>query len=452
MKNIITKISSLLFYTNVFSPLRQRIFISIVFLSIILTVIGNVVNILLNFEATTIFATFIVTLVYVFVFIKARKCEKDNIDFYYYIFWGITYISVSYLWFLNAGIDSNFLVLLVMGYIGLHLTSKQKSRPKALIIYLTFVVILILTDFYFPEIFIRYENKAQRITDLVVGMVVYISIIHHLLNVVSQQSNFEQNKLKIKNIQLDDLNKERKELNDKLELSVKQMEYANSSKDRFISIIAHDLRSPFQGLLGVSRLLKENYDALDDYEKRQLIEKLNNLLEKQYSFLEELLLWGRLQRSNISLKTETVNLKEILVSELSHLTQIIERKKLNVKLFESTNFEIKTDRNLISTVFRNILSNAVKFSPVGQKIEVFLECKGNSCYVKFKDYGLGISEEDLPNLFLLDSKVSRKGTDGETGSGFGLVLCSDIMKKLNGEISIESREGAGTTVTITIPK
>jgi len=248
MKNIITKISSLLFYTNVFSPLRQRIFISIVFLSIILTVIGNVVNILLNFEATTIFATFIVTLVYVFVFIKARKCEKDNIDFYYYIFWGITYISVSYLWFLNAGIDSNFLVLLVMGYIGLHLTSKQKSRPKALIIYLTFVVILILTDFYFPEIFIRYENKAQRITDLVVGMVVYISIIHHLLNVVSQQSNFEQNKLKIKNIQLDDLNKERKELNDKLELSVKQMEYANSSKDRFISIIAHDLRSPFQWL------------------------------------------------------------------------------------------------------------------------------------------------------------------------------------------------------------
>jgi len=208
----------------------------------------------------------------------------------------------------------------------------------------------------------------------------------------------------------------------------------------------------FQGLLGVSRLLKENYDALDDYEKRQLIEKLNNLLEKQYSFLEELLLWGRLQRSNISLKTETVNLKEILVSELSHLTQIIERKKLNVKLFESTNFEIKTDRNLISTVFRNILSNAIKFSPVGQKIEVFVECEGKICLVRFKDYGLGISEEDLPNLFLLDSKVSRKGTDGETGSGFGLVLCSDIMKKLNGEISIESREGAGTTVTITIPK
>ena len=452
MKNIITKINLLLFSTNIFSPLRQRIFISIVFLSIILTIIGNVINILLDFEIITVLVTLIVTVVYVFVFIMVRKSKKENIDFYYYLFWGITFISVSYLWFLNAGIDSNFLVLLVTGYIGLYLSTNPKRRPIALIFYLTFVVTLILTDLYFPELFIRYENKNQRITDLVFGVVIYLSIIHHLLNVVSQQSNFEQNKLKIKNIQLDELNKEIKELNDKLELTIKQIDYANSSKDRFISIIAHDLRSPFQGLLGVSRLLKESYDELNDDEKKQLIQKLNNLLEKQYSFLEELLLWGRLQRSNVSLRMDNVNLKEILLSEISHFTQIIEKKKLNVKLFESTDFEIKTDRNLISTVFRNILSNAIKFSPVGQKIEVFVECEDKSCLVRFKDYGLGISEEDLPNLFRLDAKVSRKGTDGETGSGFGLVLCSDIMKKLNGKISIESKEGAGTTVTITIPR
>ncbi len=229
------------------------------------------------------------------------------------------------------------------------------------------------------------------------------------------------------------------------------MESTNIAKDRFISIIAHDLRSPFQGLLGVSRLLNESYDDFGDVEKKQLSRKLNNLLEKQYDFLEELLVWGRLQLSNVASKTEILNLKEILLSEISKFNQVIEQKKLSVKLFDSVDKEIKTDRNLISTVFRNVLSNAIKFSPVGQKIEALLECEDKFCVVKIKDYGIGISEEDLSNLFRLDVKVSRKGTDGETGTGFGLIICSEIMTKLNGAIKLESNEGRGTTVEIKIP-
>lgn len=451
MKNILVKINSFLFGTNIFSPLRYRIFISIVFMAIIVTIIGNLVNIVFGYPLLLVAITFVVTIIFTFIFFKIRKSDKDFIDFYYFIFWGIVLISVAYLWFLNGGIDSNFTILFVMGYIGLYLTTKPENRFATLIFSLFFVVTLILMDFYFPELFVRYKNKTQRITDLVIGMVVYLTIIHQLLNTIWQQSSFEQSKLRIKNIQLDSLSKERKELNDKLELSIKDMEYANSAKDRFISIIAHDLRSPFQGLLGVSRLLNENYSDLKDDEKKQLIQKLNNLLEKQYSFLEELLLWGRLQRSNVKLKIEKVNLREILLSQISHFTQVIEQKKLSVKLFDSVDVEIKTDKNLISTVFRNILSNAIKFSPIGQKIEIFVKCEGKSCTVKFKDFGGGISEEDLPNLFRLDIKVSRKGTDGEVGTGFGLVLCSEIMIKLNGSITIESKEGFGTIVTIIIP-
>lgn len=452
MKNFITKINSLLFGTSIFSPLRHRIFISMVFISIIVTIIGNVINILLGFPVTLIAITFTVTLIFIIIFYGLRKRNKVLIDFYYYIFWGVVFIATAYLWFLNAGIDSNFTILFVMGYIGLYLTTKPENRLTVLIFSLFFITALILTDFYFPELIVRYDSKTQRITDLVIGMIVYLCVIHYLLNTVWQQSNFEQGKLKIKNIQLDSLSRERKELNDMLEKSVKEMEYANSAKDRFISIIAHDLRSPFQGLLGVSRLLNENFNDLNDDEKRQLIQKLNNLLENQYSFLEELLLWGRLQRSNVNLKIENVNLKEILLSEISHFTQAIDQKKLNVKLLDTTDVEIKTDRNLISTVFRNILSNAIKFSPIGQKIEIFVNCEGNNCLVSIKDYGVGIAEEDLPRLFRLDTKVSRKGTDGETGSGFGLVLCSEIIMKLNGKISIESKEGVGTTVTIIIPQ
>lgn len=452
MKNIIAKINSYLFCTSIFSPLRQRIFLSMVFMSIIVTIIGNIINILLGFSLHLVTITFAVTVIFVIIFFRLRKSDKGFIDFYYYVFWGIVFVAMAYLWFLNAGIDSNFPILFVMGYIGLFLSTKPENRFVVLIFSSFFISILILLDFYFPELFVRYENKAQRITDLVIGMIVYLCVIHYLLNTVWQQSNFEQSKLNIKNFQLKSLNKERKELNDMLELSIKEMEYASSAKDRFISIIAHDLRSPFQGLLGVARLLNENYNDLNDEEKMHLIQKLNNLLEKQYSFLEELLLWGRLQRSNVNLKIELVNLKELLLFEISHFSQIIDRKKLYVKILNSADVEIKTDRNLIATVFRNILSNAIKFSLIGQQIEISILNQEDSCSVIIRDYGTGIAEEDLPSLFRLDTKVSRKGTDGETGTGFGLILCSDIMMKLNGKISIESKEGSGTTVTIVIPK
>lgn len=452
MKNITNKLNSILFGISIFSPLRQRIFISMVFISIIVTIIGNIINILLGLPLFIIAITFDVTVIFIIIFYRLRKSSKVFLDFYYYVFWVIVFVATAYLWFLNAGIDSNFTILFGMGYIGLFLTTKPENRFAVLIFSSLFIAILILMDFYFPELIVRYENKAQRITDLVIGIIVYLSVIHYFLNTVWQQSNFEQSKLKIKNIQLDNLSKERKELNERLELSVKEMEYANTAKDSFISIISHDLRSPFQGLLGVSRLLNENYNDLNDDEKKQLIQKLNNLLENQYSFLEELLLWGLLQRSSVNLKVDNINLKEILLSEISHFSQAIDQKKLNVKLLDTTDVEIKTDRNLISTVFRNILSNAIKFSPIGQKIEVFVKCEGNTCLVNIKDYGEGISEEDLPYLFRLDTKVSRKGTDGETGTGFGLVLCSDIMMKLNGKILIESKEGSGTTVTIVIPQ
>ncbi len=303
-----------------------------------------------------------------------------------------------------------------------------------------------------PELIVRYENNNQRFTELILGSLVYITIIHFLIKTISNQRDLEHDKLKLRIKQFDNLVNQYNELNSKLESSLKEIHLVNQSKDRFISIIAHDLRSPFQGLLGVARLLNENYTDLSEDERRQLLQKMKDLLEKQYNFLEELLLWGRLQRTNVNLKIENVNLKEILLSEISHFSQTIEQKKLHVKILDSVDFEIKTDRNLISTVFRNVLSNAIKFSPIGQKIETFVECQDYKCLIKIKDYGVGISEEDLPNLFKLETKVSRKGTNGETGTGFGLVLCSDIMTKLNGKILIESKEGSGTTVTIDLPR
>jgi signal transduction histidine kinase len=435
---------------NIFTPLHKRIFVTVLFMSILVTLIGILLNLILGLNEYLTLLFVISFLFSIVIFFLVKKRNSDELQKYYYLYWIGIFSILPSVWILGGGIDGSLMILFVLIYIRLFLTTREK-RGIALVISVLFIVALILFDYYFPNIIIRFESKEQRTVYLVKAFVVYLVFIHCLLEFIMIQNKIEHRRLETYNKKLNEIVAENKSLSDKLEESLKEMENANVSKDRFISIIAHDLRSPFQGLLGFSRLLKENYDQFNDEDKRQLLEKLNNLVEKQYSFLEELLLWGRLQKSNIAIKVESVNIKESILSEIVRFNHQIEKKKLEIKILNGDTIEVETDKNFLSTVFRNVLSNAIKFSTFGQKIEIFIEQFDNTCHIKFRDYGIGISEEDLSNLFRLDSKVSRKGTDGETGSGFGLVICNEIMNKLNGKIIIDSKEGKGTTVTITLP-
>lgn len=435
---------------NIFTPLHKRIFVTVLFMSTIVTAVEIILNVALGLNE---YLTWFYILCFVFsvvILYLSNKSKSDALSKYYYVYWIGIFAVLPVVWILGGGIDGSLMILFILIYIGFFLTTKEK-REIVLLISVLFIVGLILLDFYFPDLIVRFEHKTQRYTYLIKAFVVYLIFIHYLLEFVLYQNKLEHKRLETINKRLNSSIKENKILNEKLETYIKELQNVNVSKDRFISIIAHDLRSPFQGLLGVSRLLKESYSDLSDNDKKQLIEKLNNLVEKQYAFLEELLLWGRLQKSVVNLKLENVSIKEILLSVIANFNHQIEKKKLNVKLFDSAETEIKTDRNLLSAVFRNVLSNAIKFSPIGQTIEIFVEYDEKKCLIKFKDYGVGISEEDLPNIFQLDKKVSRRGTEGETGSGFGLILCNEIMTKLNGKIHIESKEGVGTIVTIEIP-
>lgn len=438
------------FDINIFTPLRYRVLITIIFMSIVVTAVGIIINLILGLDPYITLAFLISMLFSMIIFYLVKKDQSRNIDLYYYVFWSFVFLSLISSWILAGGIDGSLMILFILVYIGLFLTTNEK-RNIVLIISILFIISLILLDYYYPHIIFRFENKSQRVIYLLKAFTVYLVFIHLLLEFLLTQNKFEHKKLELINKRLNNSYDEIKKLNEKLNYSYQELESANAGKDRFISIIAHDLRSPFQGLLGVSKMLNESYEDLSDNERKELLTKLNNLLNNQYKFLEELLLWGRLQRTSINLRIEKFSLKECILSEISHQKEHIDKKKLVVELLRSDDITIKSDRNLISAVLRNVLSNAIKFSPIGQKIEVSALQQKNSCMVIIKDYGIGISEEDLPNLFRVDTKVSRKGTEGEVGTGFGLVICSEIMAKLKGNISIESKEGSGTTVTVLIP-
>lgn len=435
---------------NIFTPLRYRVFITIIFMTIVVTAVGIIINLIIGLDHSATFAFLLSFIFTSIIFYLVKRNKSKNIDLYYYVYWIFIFLSLISAWILAGGIDGSLMILFVLVYIGLFLTTSE-NRVVVLIISILFIVSLILLDYYSPDIIFRFKDRSQRVIYLIKAFTVYLVFIHLLLEFILTQNKFEHKRLELVNKKLNLSNDEIKKLNEKLNSSYQELESANASKDRFISIIAHDLRSPFQGLLGVSKMLNESYDELSDNERKILLMKLNNLLNNQYKFVEELLLWGRLQRTNINLRIEKFSLKECILSEISHQKDQIDKKNLVVELLQSDNVEIKSDRNLISAVLRNVLSNAIKFSPIGQKIEVSALQQKDSCAVIVKDYGIGISEEDLPNLFRLDTKISRKGTEGEVGTGFGLVICSEIMAKLKGNISIESKEGSGTTVTVLIP-
>lgn len=231
-----------------------------------------------------------------------------------------------------------------------------------------------------------------------------------------------------------------------------QLKNSNATKDKFFSIIAHDLRSPFQGLLGIANILENLDDELTLDEKKDFISRMNVALKRQFDFLEELLLWGKFQRNTIDFDPQICSLREIVERNKEVFAGNLYKKK-HFLIIESPNeVTIKCDEHLISTVIRNLLSNSIKFTPAGGKIWIIIEEGLSNVTIEVRDTGIGISEERKQKLFLIETNNSTRGTEDESGTGLGLILCKEIIEKHKGEISIKSEEGKGSSFVITLPK
>ncbi len=242
------------------------------------------------------------------------------------------------------------------------------------------------------------------------------------------------------------------QLNAKLVESEERLKELNASKDKFFSIIAHDLKGPFQNLIGYSQLLVQEFENLSSDEIREMSVDLYNSAKNLYRLLENLLQWSRLQRGVIEfnpIKFEII----LVVSQNFDLLQNIAKEK-NISLVSNVpeNLTVYADLNMINTVIRNLLSNALKFTNCGGKIELNA-APTNDNYVKIeiKDNGVGMSEEFVGNIFRIDSYKSTPGTNNEQGTGLGLILCKDFIEKNKGKITVESKLGEGTTFTILLP-
>ncbi|PKL83255.1 MAG: hypothetical protein CVV24_05845 [Ignavibacteriae bacterium HGW-Ignavibacteriae-3] len=244
---------------------------------------------------------------------------------------------------------------------------------------------------------------------------------------------------------------ERKLAEEAMLRSETELRKTNQMKDKFFSIISHDLRSPFQGLIGMANILVDD-DELTPAERKEFTFKLYESLKKQFHFLDDLLTWNRIQRGAIEFVPVKNNLSATIEETIELVKNGIENKEL--KLIQNLPSEVIAlfDKNMIATVIRNLLTNAIKFTPRGGSIEIKLEDMGDSINVYVKDTGIGIDKADLKVLWDSELYHSTKGTDGEEGTGLGLILCREFVERHGGRISTVSRLNEGSTFMFTIPK
>lgn len=244
-----------------------------------------------------------------------------------------------------------------------------------------------------------------------------------------------------------DENKKQQEI---LQKSEKELKELNATKDKLFSIIAHDLKSPFNSILGLSELLKEDASDCEPQNILKYSKMINASATQAYNLLENLLDWARMQLGSIKINKETLNLKEEVDSVKYFLSSQMESK--NIALINKVPVELKlfADVNTVKTVLRNLISNAVKFSRNGGKIIINASLKDDHAQITISDNGIGIKKKDIGKLFRQGEYFTTPGTENENGTGLGLMLCKEFIENQNGRIWVESEEGNGSTFYFTI--
>ncbi len=226
----------------------------------------------------------------------------------------------------------------------------------------------------------------------------------------------------------------------------------NATKDKFFSIIAHDLKNPISNFRDLTKVLVENFGSLSDSDKVEYLTMMNKSSERLFSLLENLLEWSRSQRGLIQFSPIQLDLNYIIDNIISLMTPLAQKKEISLVKNINSNINIVADVNMLNTVIRNIVSNSIKFTETNGNITVGAKNFDNYIEVFIEDSGIGISPENISKLFHIDSNISTLGTSNEKGTGIGLILCKEFIEKHNGKIWVESEVGKGTKFTFVIPK
>lgn len=291
---------------------------------------------------------------------------------------------------------------------------------------------------------VRLQNEKKFTYVLVFSMVVFALLIVVL---IYQQTSIKKayNLLEFKSHQIN-------KMNDEIKSQANNLEQMNKTKDKFFSIIAHDLKNPFNSIKGFTDLLIENIGSYDEEKRLRFLKIIKGSTTKASDLLSNLLIWASSQSGNLKYNPEKLE----VIQQVSNVISLLEIQAINkeISIFNNVhhNLFVFADKNMLETILRNLITNSIKFSNSGDSINVSSLFDENSVKILIKDQGVGMTEEATSKLFSVDNISSHIGTGNEQGSGLGLVLCKDFVEKHGGEISVTSTLNKGSVFKFTLPK
>ncbi len=237
-----------------------------------------------------------------------------------------------------------------------------------------------------------------------------------------------------------------------LKFAREELKESNAAKDKLFSIISHDVRTPLQNLILSADLLKENFDAFDKERIREYVKKFCSNTYALSDMMENLLHWSRSQQHMLEPKPGQTEVAPLVSGVLDLYKDMAEKKQVALVNKAATDVSVYADEDMMNILLRNLVGNALKFTPKGGEITVETSEQDNNIDIAVSDTGVGIAPEDIPGLFILEGHKSTTGTAGEKGTGLGLILCRELVEKNNGAIGAGGEPGKGSCFTVSLPK
>lgn len=236
-----------------------------------------------------------------------------------------------------------------------------------------------------------------------------------------------------------------------LRINENKLRQLNLTKDKLFSIIAHDLRSPFNSILGYSQLLKDNFRKYNEEETEKYLGIINSAAQNTYNLLVNLLSWAKNQTGQTSFNPEKLELSKVAEEVVELLSSSARTKNISLNINLPSDLKIFADRNMLRTILQNLISNAIKFTNPSGRIDISASASEREVEITVSDNGIGITNNAIGNLFELDTADPTTGTSNRTGSGLGLVICREFVERHGGKIWVESKAGKGSNFKFTFP-
>ncbi len=289
----------------------------------------------------------------------------------------------------------------------------------------------------------NYEREKKYTNFLIIAVVIFA----FLLILLIQQNSSKKKAYSLLEFKNYEVNK----MKDEIHKQSKKLEQLNSTKDKFFSIIAHDLKNPFSSISGFTELMIENNEVYDEKQRLRFLKVIKGSAAKVSSLLDNLLIWASSQSGKLKFNPKNINLAKQVADVISFLEIQAINKDITISNTVDKTIFVKADGNMLDTILRNLISNAIKFTQPKGEIQIYSTLKGESVEISVNDNGVGISEAEIEAIFSVKEVCSTLGTSNEQGSGLGLILCKDFVESHGGKIWVESVVNEGSEFKFTLP-